>query len=388
MRMCSIQDLKIGDVLGKSIFLENNRLLLGAGYRITDSVRDKLLEKGYTHVYIREEGTEEVIPEDVISDHVRLETQRRLGDKVTRLKKNAQFEEMSYSKVLETLESGKLKDVEITYDMRKIVKEMLQDILSSDIKFMSSIMPKSKDNYFLDHAVNVSVLSILLGKKYRFTRPELLDLGMGAFLHDIGKVIIDGLEKKNNNKNIDYYKEHSTFGYLLLANDKNVSSLVLQIVNQHHEQQDGKGFPIGLTGVNKPPVKDASQRKGTIFRFAEICAVADIYDKLLLSEEDGKILQPSDVLKRILVAAGTKFNKHVVETLIEIIPAYPIGSFVRITNIVDPALIGSYGVVAKLNEEDLARPTIIITMNKYRKKVKPIIIDTSKLSRVEMKLLI
>ena len=388
MRMCSIQDLKIGDVLGKSIFLENNRLLLGAGYRITDSVRDKLLEKGYTHVYIREEGAEEVIPEDVISDEVRLETQRRLDDKVTRLKKSAQFEEMSYAKVLETLESGKLKDVDITYDMRKIVKEMLQDILSSDVKFMSSVMPKSKDNYFLDHAINVSALSILIGKKYRFTRPELLDLGMGAFLHDIGKVIIDSLEEKKNDETTDYYKEHSTFGYLLLSNDKNMSSLVLQVVNQHHEQQDGKGFPIGLTGTNQTPVKAATQRKGSIFRFAEICAVADVYDKLLLSEEDGKNLQPSDVLKRILADAGTKYNKHIVETLIEIIPAYPVGSFVRITNIVDPALIGSFGVVAKLNEKDLTRPTIIITMNKYRKKTKPIIIDTSKLTRIEMKLLI
>ncbi len=388
MRMCSVQELKTGYVLGKSIFLDNNRLLLGAGYRITDSVKDKLIEKGYTHVYIREEGTEDVLPEDVISDQVRLESKRKLGDKVSQIRKSTQFQEMSYSKVLETLESGKLKDVEITYDMRKIVKEMLQDILSSNIKFMSSIMPKSKDTYFMDHSVNVAVLSILLGKKCKFTKPELLDLGMGAFMHDIGKVIIEELEEKKNNGDIDYYREHPTFGYLLLSNDKNISSLVLQTVNQHHEQQDGKGFPIGLTGSNKPPIKSTHQRRGSMFRFAEICAVADAYDKLLLSEEKGKILNPSDVIKRLLVDAGTKFNKHIIETLFEIVPVYPVGSFIRINNIVDPSLIGCYGVVAKINENDMKRPTVIITMNKYRKKIKPIIIDTSKLARVELKLLI
>ncbi len=388
MRLCSVEALKTGYVLGKSIFVDKHRLLLGAGYRITDDIKGKLIEKGYTHVYIREEGTEDVLPEDVISDEVRLESQRRLGDKVSRIKQSLQFQEMSYKKAREALESGKLKNVEITYDMRKVVNEMLQDILSADIKFMSTVMPKSKDNYFMDHSVNVAVLSILLGKKYKFTRPELLDLGMGAFLHDIGKVIIEELEGKKRKKDIDYYKEHSTFGYLLLSNDKNISSLVLQVVNQHHEQQDGKGFPIGLEGSNKPPVKSTHQRRGSIFRFAEICAVADAYDKLLLSEMDGKMLTPSEVIKLLMVDAGTKFNKHIIETMLEIVPVYPVGSFIRINNIVDPALIGCYGVVAKLNENDMKRPTIIITMNKYRKKIKPIIIDTSKLARVELKLLI
>ena len=70
MRLCSIEECE-DEVLGKSIYQENGKLLLGAGYRISGTIKAKLLERGHSHVYVMEEGTEEVIPEDVISDEIR-----------------------------------------------------------------------------------------------------------------------------------------------------------------------------------------------------------------------------------------------------------------------------------------------------------------------------
>ena len=247
MRMCSVKDLKTGDVLGKSIFHSNNRLLLGAGFRITNLIKEKLIEKGYAHVYIVEKGTEEVIPEDVISEEVRNEAKFKLENEVNKINRAIKLREMSYTKAIETLEKGHLKDVEISYEMKKIVKEIIDEIASADIRFMTTIMPKSKDTFFFDHAINTTVLAILIGKKFRFVKKELVELALGAFLHDIGKVIIEQLNSQRDDKGLlDYYKEHPTFGYLLLKNDRSISSLVLQSVYQHHEQQDGNGFPIGL----------------------------------------------------------------------------------------------------------------------------------------------
>lgn len=389
MRMCSVTNLMPGDVLGKSIFLPNNRLLLGAGYRVTNQIKTKLVERDYSHVYIMEEGTEDVIPEDVISDEIRAEAKLKLEDKVEKIKKSIQLQEMSYVKVIESLEKGNLKNVEMNHEMRKIVKEIILEITSADIKFMNTIMIKSAETFFFDHAINTTVLAVLIGKKYGFVKSELINLGMGTFLHDIGKVIIEQLEKQKEDKGIiDYYKEHPTFGYLLLSNDKNISPLVLQTVNQHHEQQDGKGFPLGLKGKNLPPVKTYKQEKGYIFRFAEICCIADAYDRMLLTPLEGRKMLPSDVIKELLRGAGSIYNKNIIETLIQLIPIYPVGSFIKINNIVDPSLIGCYGVVANINEKDMKKPTIIITANKFRKKIKPIIIDTSKLTHLELKLII
>lgn len=389
MRMCPVDQLNDGDVLGKSIFLANNRLLLGAGYRISPDIRHKLVEKGYSHVYIMEEGTDEVIPEDVISDQVRAEAQIALEDKVDRLKRLEAFQDMTADKVRETLRGGNLQQVELTYDLKKIVTEIVKDITASNVKFMASLMPKSQDRYFIDHAINTAVLAVLLGKQFRYTRDELLMLGLGAFLHDIGKVVIEQMTNgSGDDVAVTLYHEHPTFGYLLLKNDKGISPLVLQTVNQHHEQQDGKGFPIGLKGTNAAPVKQSAQNKGSMFRFAEVCAVANAYDRMLLSPSETTPRMPQDVIKELLAGAGTMYNRQVVESLVGIVPVYPVGSFVKILDIVDPTLIGCYGVVAKLNEQNLKRPTIIITANKYRKKIKPIIIDTAKLARLDLKLLL
>jgi len=389
MRMCSLEELKPGDVLGKSIFLPNNRLLLGAGYRVTREIRTRLIERGHSHVYIMEEGTEDVIPEDVISEEVQAEARLELEDKVEKIKKTERFQEMSYAKVIESLEKGNLKEVEISHEMRKIVKEIIMEITSSDIKFMNTIMVKSADTFFFDHAINTTALALLIGKKYRFDKSELINLGMGTFLHDIGKVVIEQLETQKDEKGIiEYYKEHPTFGYLLLKNDSGISPLILQTVNQHHEQQDGKGFPLGLKGNNLPPVKTNKYEKGCIYRLAEICCVADAYDRMLLNPLEEEKMLPSDAIKELLRGAGRIYNKNIVETLIQIIPIFPVGSFVKINSIIDPALIGCYGVVAKINEKDLKKPTIVITTNKYRKKIKPIIIDTSKLNHLELKLII
>jgi HD-GYP domain-containing protein (c-di-GMP phosphodiesterase class II) len=387
--MCTVEEVREGDVLGKSIYMAGSRLLLGAGFRINGEIRQKLFEMGYTHVYIMEEGTEDVIPEDVISDEVRHEAKLRFADNVERLKQAAQFQQLTVEKLRETLEKGNLRNVEITVDVKNVIREILKDITASNTQYMTSILPRSKDLYFFDHAVNTAVLAILLGKRYRFGRDELFTLGLGAFLHDIGKVIIEQTVERSGVGSLEsYYREHSTFGYLLLRNDPGLSPLVLQTVNQHHEQQDGNGFPIGLKGTNTPPVKEGSQTKGTIFRFAEICAVADGYDRLLLTPLDGGRRSPMDVIKEMLASAGTVYNRNIVESLIDIIPTYPVGSFVRIVDIVDPALTGCYGVVARVSETNIKRPTIIITANKYRKKIKPIIIDTTKLSRLELKLII
>lgn len=388
MWLCATREIDEGMVLGKSIYMMNGRLLLGAGYRINSEVKAKLIEKGYTHIYIFEEGTEDVVPEDVISDQLRFQAQSRLADKIEEIRRLTQFQEMTYTKAVDLLESGYLQNVSITYEMRSIVKDILRDIAAAGSKFQSTILFKAKDTFFLDHAVNTTILSILIGIKFRFSRLELVSLALGSFLHDIGKIIIDQIEKDPTKNGKRLYREHPTFGYLLLRNSPDVSPMEVQVVNQHHEYQDGSGFPIGLTGENLPPVKTTNRKKGTIFRLAEICCVSNAYDNLVMNPIGESQITPEDALKKMITEAGKIYNKTIVSALHEIIPIFPVGSTIKIEDIIDPSLSGCFGVVAKINPEKLNRPIIIITMNKLRKKIKPIMIDTSKLHNIKLKLLL
>jgi len=388
MRLCSTQEIDNGMVVAKSIYQMNGRLLLGAGYRINSEMKTKLIEMGYTHIYIYEKEIEEVIPEDVISDQLRFQAQSRLAGKIDEIKQITEFQELTYQKAVDLLESGYLQTVNITFEMRAIVKDILKEISMTGAKYQSTIFLKTKDDFFLDHAVNTTILSILIGIKFRFSRPELVSLALGSFLHDIGKVIINQIENNPVESGRSLYREHPTFGYLLLKNSPDVSPMEVQVINQHHEYQDGSGFPIGLSGENLPPVRSVNRKKGSIFRLAEICCVASAYDNLIMNPFGDSLKTPEEALKKIILDAGKIYNKPIVSILHEIIPVFPVGFTIQIEDIIDPSLAGCYGVVARVNPGKMSRPVVIITMNKSRKKIRPIMIDTSKLHNIKLKLIL
>lgn len=388
MRLCSLSDIEDGMVLGKSIYMMSGRLLLGAGFRINAEIRDKLAEMGYSHIYITEEGTEDVIPEDIISDELRNQAQAKLVDKIEDIRNLTRFQEMTVSKAMELIENGYLRKVNISYEMRQIVREILREISAAGVKFQNTILFKAKDTYFFDHAINTTILSILIGIRFQFSHRELVHLALGSFLHDIGKVIVDQIENDPLETGRSLYREHPTFGYLLLKNSPDVSSMEVQTVNQHHEYQDGSGFPIGLYGENLPPVKSLNRKRGTIFRLAEVCCVTSSYDNMVMNPFGDDPRTPEDALRRLIVDAGKLYNKTIVSALHEIIPIFPVGSTVQIEDIIDPSLTGAYGVVARINESRLSRPVIILTMNKLRVKIKPIMLDTSKLHNIKLKLVL
>ena len=389
MRLCSIAEC-VGEVLGKSLYHANGKLLLGAGFRINDSIISKLKARGVSHVYIMEEGTEEVVPEDVISEEIRLQAKAKLADKISEIQRKDEFTKLTRGKAIRLLEKGYLKDIRITYDMRMIVEEMLKDIAATGAKFLKTVMIKSEETYFLDHAINVTVLSILMGRKYRFNKQEIMSLALGSFLHDIGKVVIEQIRDSGNPREAEaLYREHPTFGYLLIRKSLDVTPMETQVINQHHEYQDGSGFPIGLKGQNLPPIQPIThESKGYIYRLAEICCVLNAFDNLVFNPLKGKQNGPGAAIKKLIADSEKKYNRDVVQTLLKVVPIYPVGATIKVVNIVDPHLVGYMGVVAKINEKNINKPVIILTKNKFLKKIKPMIIDTSKFTIVELGIVI
>jgi HD-GYP domain-containing protein (c-di-GMP phosphodiesterase class II) len=291
---------------------------------------------------------------------------------------------------MELVKNGYLKKVNLTQEMKNIVTEIMNDISSAGAQFINSALFKSADTYQMDHAINVTVLAVLIGKKYGFKKTELMDLALGSFLHDFGKIVIEKM-KENDQGTVaeELLKEHPTFGYLIVSNSQNASPIVSQIVNQHHENQDGTGFPIGLIGENLPPTSSIQRTtKNTIYRLAEICRVADAYDNFVMNPKEKQMRTPSEAMKEMILGAGTAFNKHIVNTLTQIVPSFPVGSFIKVKFLVDPTLVGYRGVVAKINEEHIHKPTIILLYDNYGKRIQPRMIETAKYKAVELELVL
>lgn len=389
MRLISLLDVQNGMILGKSIYEPNYKLLLGAGFRLTPTIKVKLMEKGYNHIYIMEDGTDKIIPEDIISDEIKHQVKIQLTDKADAIERILKLNDISSDEAHNVLTEGYLKKVNLTRDMKNIVNEIFKDIASSGAVFMSSIMFKSKDTYLMDHALNTTVLSILIGKKYGFGRSELHDLALGAFLHDFGKIVIEKMKDSNSKTANELIKEHPTFGYLLVHNSRNASPVVSQIINQHHESQDGSGYPMGLKGENLPPTKKTKRKTGGyIYRLAEVVTVANAYDYLVMNPLKENQLTPAQAIRQLVVNSGKQYNKDIVNTFMKIIPLYPVGTYVRISQSDDASLIGFSGVVAKVDEKDLNKPVIIILKDKLKRRVAPRITDISKLKNTELELIL
>jgi HD-GYP domain-containing protein (c-di-GMP phosphodiesterase class II) len=389
MRLYPISDVQEGMILGKSIYQVNGMLLLGAGYRISDKIKSQLLEKGYNYIYIMENETGNIIPEDIISEKVHLPEQTNPGDEIENGQNIDQFLEMTSSKAAQFLESGYFHTSGVTYEMRRKVNDTLKDISGTGSKNLLTLLTKSKDTLFFDHSLNTAILSTLIGTRYHFKKQELCSLALGSFLHDIGKIVIEQLYDDNNKMKELLYKEHPTFGCLLVKNRSEMNMAEAAVINQHHEYQDGSGFPIGLTGENIPPNKpDRNTAEVRISPLAEICCVANAFDNLVMNPSEKERFTPEEALKKLIANAGKIYNKNVVETLHDLMPIFPLGSTIQIEEIIEPILYGYYGIVVKINEKRHDRPVIILTMNNTRKKIKPIMIDTSKLHNIQLKLII
>ncbi len=259
------------------------------------------------------------------------------------------------------------------------IEKMIDEILNSPAVVLNmSALQKTNSDLF-EHAIRVTVTSLALGRKYRFSYDEMKQLALGAINYDLGLIAVpkEILEKEEDlsEEELQVFKQHTVYGYLMLKQNPSVPPTSAAVALQHHEHQDGTGYPREIRGGNLAPLKDFS-RKGLIHRFSEIVAVAEQYD-ILTSNRNGQPLSVRDAMRKMIKMSGNHLNSDIVQNLLAIIPIYPVGARFRVENAPTPQLVGYYGVVAKVDPDDIENPKIILYETKKHQKIKPILIDMS-----------
>lgn len=181
-------------------------------------------------------------------------------------------EEKLVSKATEEIESifhsvrstGKVPVQEINETVLPSIHQVTDNPNLFDI--LSGI--QAKDDYTYRHNIGVGVISTMIGKWLGLKGDELSLLTLAATLHDVGKVKIedDILNKPGKFTDEEYalMKKHTTFGYDILKNMKDIPERVAIVALQHHEREDGRGYPYGVKG-------------DSLDFFSKIVAVADIF---------------------------------------------------------------------------------------------------------------
>ncbi|WP_138435976.1 HD-GYP domain-containing protein [Marinobacter shengliensis] len=221
---------------------------------------------------------------------------------------------------------------------------------------------REKDNYLLEHSVNLSVLMSLFGNYRHLPADVLHQTVVGALLHDLGKILTpdDILHKPGRltAEEFEVMKLHARHSRDILASTEGIGEIAVITAAQHHEKLDGSGYPEGLKGEE-------------ITEYGRMVAITDVYDAITSDRVYHKGMTPSQGLKKLLEWSGDHLDPELVKQFIRCIGLYPVGSLVLLES-------GRLGVVVETNDQDQRLPVVrVMYHTRFRL---PITVETIDLS--------
>lgn len=193
------------------------------------------------------------------------------------------------------------------------------------------------------HALNVTLISMLMGRTFGLAEPDMIDLGTGALMHDVGKLELpDRVRYREDHFSAAeqrLYEEHVAFG-IAAARRMGLSAGASLVVAQHHEHADGSGFPLKLNTDRMSPL-------------ARIVALVNRYDRLCNPHIVAKALTPHEALSMLFAQSKTKFDTAILGAFIKMMGVYPPGSAVQLTD-------DRYALVVSVNSSRPLKPRVLV----------------------------
>jgi HD-GYP domain-containing protein (c-di-GMP phosphodiesterase class II) len=257
-------------------------------------------------------------------------------------------------RIIDDLRNGKQVKGEKIVNVAKIIAESLRINNDALLFFASTFSPHEvKEDYFILHSVNTAILSGVLGLGLNLNENELVDLCTSALLHDIGFLKIPqeviNKPKELTEKEYEQIKRHPSLGMELLKNIKNLPESVPEVIYQHHEREDGSGYPKGIRG-------------NEISRYAKIVAIVEVYETLIHSRRYRKKENiPYNAVKKLIQEERNSLDSRLIKAFLNCITPYPPGSIVLLNN-------SEIGRVVAVNKTIPLRPVVQIF---YDTKGKP-----------------
>lgn len=304
MRYIDVNSVEPGQILGRSIFSSNGTVLLAENVQLTVYMISTLKRVGVTMVYIKDPQFDDVELEEVVSE----ETKRAVMGKMIET-----FDAIRSGKDLHT------KQLSITVD------KLLEEIFENKDVLVQLTDIRSDDNYHYVHALNVCMMSVLVGLNCGFNAQQLKELAIGALLHDIGKIGLEPEEEAASGK-----KHHTWRGFEIIKSKHEFSLMSAHVALQHHERVDGKGLPRGIDG-------------DTIHPYAKIVAIANAYDNMVAPRSSsGKPIMPHEACERLMAMAGNELDRDYVIEFLKIVSVYPTGITVQLTTRETGVIVGQH----------------------------------------------
>ena len=208
------------------------------------------------------------------------------------------------------------------------------------------------DNYLPSHAIRSTVIALILGTQLKLPNHRLIELGAATLLHDIGMLSIP-MELYLSDKTLtDQEKRllhaHPIHSYKLLQLSNFPENVTLAVL-EHHERNDGSGYPRNLIGVD-------------ISLYGKIIAVACSYETLSAKRSYKQIKDQHNGILELLRNEGKRYDNTVIRALVNSLSIYPIGQYVLLSD-------GQKAQVIDVNLDSLQNPIVLpLTVRSEEKK--------------------
>ncbi|MES2107080.1 MAG: DUF3391 domain-containing protein [Pseudomonadota bacterium] len=223
-----------------------------------------------------------------------------------------------------------------------LIQSFLQEILTEDEAAIRLLSEKAGEKTSL-HSINVTVISLLLGKAMQLGKAEMLELGIGALLHDIGKMELPDrlrwLDDHFSYAERQLYQGHVAHG-VTMGRKMGLSAHTMLLIGQHHEHVDGSGYPSQIKAEKMSPL-------------SKIVALVNRYDNLCNPGNPAMAITPHEALSQIFTQFKAQFHAPTLTAFIRMMGIYPPGSVVQLTD-------ERYAMVVSVNSSRPIKPRVLI----------------------------
>jgi HD-GYP domain-containing protein (c-di-GMP phosphodiesterase class II) len=282
---------------------------------------------------------------------------------IRRAVKKSYFSAVSFTKgVMSKIRSGEKIDARRA---KRVVQSMVDALLQEEDLLIGMTAIKDYDDYTYHHSVNVSILSMTLGQKLGFTKNAMLELGLVALFHDIGKteVPVEVLNKPSSFTEEEWklVRRHPYWGVRSILNMKGfdiVSVKAAIVAFEHHQYPGGGGYP-------------ARKNSRSLDLYSRIVSIADQYDGMTSARVYSRTpMTPEKALSLMLERAGAQLDPLLFKFFVNMVGIYPVGTAVLLDTR-ELALVYSNNMVSP------SRPVVMIISDPSGKKVPGYQVDLS-----------
>jgi HD-GYP domain-containing protein (c-di-GMP phosphodiesterase class II) len=308
-----VTQLKAGDQIFENVLTKKGNLLFEKGRFVTQREIEILRAFFVAYVSIESKGEVEA------SDDNNPQQQEEANQQEMPIMQKYDSLVKLMRKVFLDARNGQTPPV---LEIRTQLEALLQYIDQYNIL---TFTPKNirQNEYLLHHSIMVSLTSYQLAKWHNFQQKDWIPIALSGLLHDIGNVKIDNAIFEKASKltpaDMEEVKKHTVFGYQIIKNMPAINEGVKLSALQHHEREDGSGYPLSLKGDK-------------IHMYSKILAIADIYHAMTNERQYRNVMSPYLVLEDLFKESFGKLDPALVQTFINKVTSFQNGTLVRLSD--------------------------------------------------------